>query len=70
MCISVSTTFDGNAVTIGELVIGLSSDTAYLTFGDTAPAADKLYSSAVTNIEDDGFFDEGDFVFEQAVLIG
>ena len=64
-----NSTFDGNAVTIDDLVIGLSSDTASLTFGDTAPAADKLYTSAVTNIEDDGFFDEGD-LGEDAVLIG
>jgi outer membrane protein OmpU len=65
----VFSTFDGNEVTIDDLVIGLSSDTASMTFGDTAPAADKLYSSAVTNIEDDGFFDEGD-LGEDAVLIG
>ena len=65
-----NSTFDGNNVSIDDLVIGLSSDTASLTFGDTAPAADKLYSSAVTNIEDDGFFDEADLVGEQAVLIG
>jgi hypothetical protein len=64
-----ATTFAGNAVEINDLVIGLSSDTASMTFGDTAPAADKLYSSAVTNIEDDGFFDEGD-LGEDAVLIG
>jgi outer membrane protein OmpU len=64
-----ATTFAGNAVEINDLVIGLSSDTASMTFGDTAPAADKLYSSAVTNIEDDGFNDEGDFG-EDAVLIG
>jgi hypothetical protein len=66
---AANSTFDGNAVTIDDLVIGLSSDTASLRFGDTAPAADKLYSSAVTNIEDDGFFDEGD-LGEDAVLIG
>jgi outer membrane protein OmpU len=66
---ATNSTFDGNAVTIDDLVIGLSSDTASLRFGDTAPAADKLYSSAVTNIEDDGFFDEGD-LGEDAVLIG
>jgi outer membrane protein OmpU len=66
---AANSTFDGNAVTIDDLVIGLSSDTASMTFGDTAPAADKLYSSAVTNIEDDGFFDEGD-LGEYAVLIG
>lgn len=66
---TTDSTFDGNEVTIDDLVIGLSSDTASLRFGDTAPAADKLYSSAVTNIEDDGFFDEGD-LGEDAVLIG
>jgi outer membrane protein OmpU len=66
---AANSTFDGNAVTIDDLVIGLSSDTASLRFGDTAPAADKIYSSAVTNIEDDGFFDEGD-LGEDAVLIG
>jgi outer membrane protein OmpU len=66
---AANSTFNGNEVTIDDLVIGLSSDTASLRFGDTAPAADKLYSSAVTNIQDDGFFDEGD-LDEDAVLIG
>jgi hypothetical protein len=67
--LGTNSTFDGNGVTIDDLVIGLSSDTASLRFGDTAPAADKIYSSAVTNVEDDGFFDEGD-LDEDAVLIG
>lgn len=56
---SLSTsTFDGNAVTIDDLVVSLSSDTASLSFGDVAPAAESMYTSAVTNIEADSFYDE------------
>ncbi len=73
---SGSSAFDGNDVQIDDLVISLSSDNASLTFGDTAPAADALYSSAVTNIDADGFNDEGDLndasgnSIEDGVLIG
>lgn len=65
-----SSAFDGNDVQIDDLVIGLESDTASLKFGDTAPAADSLYSSAVTNIDADGFNDEDDIENEDGVLIG
>lgn len=61
-------TFASRNVEISDLVIGLSSDTASLTFGDTAPAADALYSSAVTNMDADGFAEQGGI--EDGVLIG
>ena len=63
-----NSTFDGNDVSIDDLVFGMATDTASLTFGDTAPAADALYSSAVTNVDADGFYDEGDWG-EDGVLI-
>ncbi|MEM1373993.1 MAG: porin [Pseudomonadota bacterium] len=69
-----NSTFDGNDVSIDDLVITLSSDTASLSFGDTAPAADALWSSPVTNLDGDGFADEGDAadlgLDEDGVMIG
>ncbi|MEM1233442.1 MAG: porin [Pseudomonadota bacterium] len=65
-----SSAFDGNEVEIDDLVIGLSSDMASLRFGDTAPAADALWSSPVTNLDADDFNDEDDLENEDAVLIG
>ena len=62
--------FDGNEVEIDDLVIGIASETASLKFGDTAPAADTMYSSAVTNVDADSFNDEDDLENEDAVLIG
>ena len=64
-----NSTFDGNEVTIDDLVLGLSSDTASLTFGDTAPAADALWNSPVTNLDADDFNDEDD-IGDDGVLIG
>ena len=68
-----NSTFDGNDIEIDDLVIGLASDTASLKFGDTAPAADAIYKSPVTNVDGDGFNDEGDAgaaLDEDGVLIG
>ncbi|MEM6728512.1 MAG: porin, partial [Pseudomonadota bacterium] len=65
-----SSTFDGNEVEIDDLVITLASDTASLAFGDTAPAADALWSSPVTNLDADDFNDEDDLENEDGVLIG
>ncbi|MEM6277304.1 MAG: porin [Pseudomonadota bacterium] len=69
-----TSTFDGNDIDIDDLVITLSSDTASIAFGDTAPAADALWSSPVTNLDGDGFADEGDAgalgLDEDGVLIG
>lgn len=64
-------TYSGGNVAIDDLVISLASDTASLTFGDTAPAADKLWSGG-TNMVMDGFNDEADFTGggEEGVLIG
>ena len=65
-----SRTFDGNDVDIDDLVIGLASDTASLKFGDTAPAADKMWSG-VGHMDADSFNDEGDHgTIEDGVLIG
>ena len=65
-----SSAFDGNDVEIDDLVISFGNDQAMVKFGDTAPAADSIYSSAVTNIDADAFADEDDVDNEDAVLIG
>ncbi len=65
-----SSSFDGNDVQIDDLVIGLEGPNSSLKFGDTAPAADSLYSSAVTNVDADGFNDEDDLDGEDGILIG
>ncbi|MEL6550612.1 MAG: porin [Pseudomonadota bacterium] len=67
-----NSTLDGNEITIDDLVITLSSDMASLAFGDTPPAADALFSSPVTNLDADGFADEGDAsaVGEDGIIIG
>ncbi|MEO1796111.1 MAG: porin [Pseudomonadota bacterium] len=69
-----TSTFGGNDIEIDDLVITISADNASLAFGDTAPAADALFSSPVTNLDADGFADEGDAgdlgLDEDGVLIG
>jgi len=62
-------TYGSRDIEMSDLVISLSSDMASLTFGDTAPAADALYSSAVTNMDGDGF-NEAEDNGEDGVLIG
>ncbi|MEM1237978.1 MAG: porin [Pseudomonadota bacterium] len=62
--------FDGNEVEIDDLVISIFNDTSSLRFGDTAPAADAIWSSPVTNLDADGFNDEDDLENEDAILIG
>lgn len=46
-------------VTIDDFVMSLTSDTAGLYFGDTPTAAESLFSG-VTNMEFDGFVEDGD----------
>ncbi len=62
-------TFDSNNVAVDDLKVSLSSDTASLTFGDTAPAADAMWSG-VGNMEADGFNDEDDLANEDGQLVG
>ncbi|MEM6306998.1 MAG: porin [Pseudomonadota bacterium] len=52
-------TFEGNEIEIDDLTVSLSSDTASLTFGDTKTAAEAMFSG-VTNLERDGFVEDGD----------
>lgn len=61
-------TFSGGAVTVDDLTLSLTSDTAGLYYGDTAVAADNTWSG-VTNMENDGFAENGDNG-EDAVLRG
>ncbi|MGV6840665.1 MAG: porin [Planktomarina sp.] len=63
-----SGTFGTNNIAVDDLVMSLASETAKITFGDTAPAADKMWSGA-GNMQNDGFQDENDFVGDTAVLI-
>ncbi|MEO0357601.1 MAG: porin, partial [Pseudomonadota bacterium] len=62
-------TFDSNNVAIDDLKVSLSSDTASLTYGDVAPAADQMWSG-VGNMQADGFNDEDDIANEDGQLVG
>ena len=59
-------TFSGIGIDASDWQISISSDMGGLYFGDTALAADK-YWSGVTNLNDDGFAENGDGT-EDAVL--
>lgn len=61
-----NTTFGLGSIDASDWVLSLSSDMGGLYFGDTALAADK-YWAGVTNMNDDGFAENGDGT-EEAVL--
>ncbi|MEM9350759.1 MAG: porin [Pseudomonadota bacterium] len=67
---NADSTFADNDIEIDDIVITLASDTASLAFGDTAPAADALWSSPVTNLDADDFNDEDDLDDEDGIIIG
>jgi len=57
---TTSTTFGDSELNVDDLVVSLASGNASLTFGDTAPAADAMWSGA-GNMENDGFADKDDY---------
>lgn len=67
---NADSTFADNDIEIDDLVITIASENASLAFGDTAPAADSLWSSPVTNLDADDFNDEDDLDDEDGIIIG